>query len=77
MYRFKMAAKNEFSFRENSHVTRIWKTTFLKEFFNEIWLKIGEHEYIYIAEIKFKKKIHLKMVAKTILSHPQTLIYAN
>ena len=27
------------------------------EFFNEIWLKIGEHKYIYIFEIKFEKKI--------------------
>ena len=27
-----MAAKNEFSFHENSHVTKIWKTTFPKEF---------------------------------------------
>ena len=24
--------------------------------FNEIWLKVGEHEYIYIFEIKFEKK---------------------
>ena len=27
--------------------------TFPKEFFNEIWLKLGDHEYINIAEIKF------------------------
>ena len=26
------------------------------EFFNEIWLKVGEHKYIYIFEIKFEKK---------------------
>ena len=26
------------------------------EFFNEIWLKVGEHEFIYIFEIKFEKK---------------------
>ena len=26
------------------------------EFFNEIWFKVGEHEYIYIFEIKFEKK---------------------
>ena len=25
-------------------------------FFNEIWLKVGEHENIYIFEIKFEKK---------------------
>ena len=40
MFCFKLAAKkkNEFSFRVNSHVTKIWKTTFLKDFFNEIWV---------------------------------------
>ena len=27
------------------------------EFFNEIWLKVGENEHIYIFEIKFEKKI--------------------
>ena len=26
------------------------------EFFNEIWLTVGEHEYIHIFEIKFEKK---------------------
>ena len=31
------------------------KNTFPKEFFNEIWLKVGEHEYIYITEIIFEK----------------------
>ena len=31
------------------------KNTFPKEFFNEIWLKVGEHEYINITEITFKK----------------------
>ena len=38
---------------------RFWpkfeKPTFSKEFFNEIWLKVGEHEYIYITEITFLK----------------------
>ena len=32
---------------------KIWKTKFPKEFFNEIWLKLRDHEYINIAEIKF------------------------
>ena len=32
------------------------KITFLKKFFNEISVKIAEHECIYIAEIKFEKK---------------------
>ena len=36
------------------------------EFFNEIWLQVGEQEYIYIFEIKFEKKLFcLKMAAKT------------
>ena len=48
MFRFKIVVKNEFSFHENSHVTKIGKTTFPMEFFNEIWLKVGEYEYIYI-----------------------------
>ena len=26
-----------------------------RNFFNEIWLKVGEHEYIYITEITFLK----------------------
>ena len=35
------------------------------EFFNEIWLKEGEHECINICEIKFEKKIFcLEMAAK-------------
>ena len=42
------------------------------DFFNEIWLKVGEHEYIYNVEIKFEKKkkkkkklFCLQMAAKT------------
>ena len=63
---------------------RFWpkfgKTTFPKEFFNEIWLKVGEHEYINITEITFKKKkiIPFKMAAKTIVwYYAIMLIYAN
>ena len=39
------------------------------ELFNEIWLKVGEHEYIYIFTIRFikKKLVCLKMAAKTSL----------
>ena len=29
------------------------KNTFPKELFNEIWLKLGDHEYINIPEIEF------------------------
>ena len=60
MLRFKWPPKNESSFRENSHVTKIWKATFPMKFFNEIWFKVGEHEYIYIFEIKFEKTILFK-----------------
>ena len=56
MLRFKMEAKHEFSLCENSHVTKIWKTIFPTEFFNEIWFRVEEHEYIYIFEITFEKK---------------------
>ena len=42
------------------------------EFFNEIWLKVGDHEYIYITEITFKKKLfRFKMAAKTIFDIAQ------
>ena len=46
----KMAAKKEFSLLEKKkiHVTKMWKTTFPKEFFNEIWLELGGCEYNYI-----------------------------
>ena len=64
-----MAAIKRFSFRANrTSRDQIWKTTFPKVFFNEIWFKVGEQDYIYIFEIKFekkKKKFFLKMAAKT------------
>lgn len=34
---------------------KICKTTFSKEFFNEVWLKLGDHINIGITEIKEKK----------------------
>ena len=40
-------------------MTKIWKTTITKEYFNEIWPQVGEHESIYITEIKFWKKIYI------------------
>ena len=30
-----------------------WKPTFPKKSFNEIWVKLVDHDYINIAEIKF------------------------
>ena len=40
----KWQPNNRFLFCIISILAKIWKTTFPKEFFNEIWLKIGEHE---------------------------------
>ena len=40
-----------FQFSDISISANIWKTTFPKEFFNEIWLKLRDHEYINIAKI--------------------------
>ena len=47
-----MAAKNEFSFRESSHV----ENHFPKRFPNKIWHKEEENEFIYIFKLQFKKK---------------------
>ena len=44
LYCFKMAANNRVLFRVISILAKIWKTTFPKEFFDEIWLQVGEHE---------------------------------
>ena len=41
-----MAAKKSIFISRHSILAKIWKTTFPKEFFNEIWLKLGDHEYI-------------------------------
>ena len=49
----KWRRNNQFLFRVISIVAKMWKTTFPNEFFNEIWLKVEEHEYIYITEITF------------------------
>ena len=49
----KWRPNNRFSIRVISILAKIWKTTFPKEFFNEIWLKLEDHEYNDIAEIKF------------------------
>ena len=51
----KWRPNNRFLFRVISILAKIWKNAFPKEFFNEVWLKVGEHEYIYITEIKFWK----------------------
>ena len=37
-----MAAKKRICVSQNSHMTKIWKTTFPEEFFNKIGLKVGD-----------------------------------
>ena len=45
LHRFKMAANNRFLYRVASILAKICKkNTFPREFFNEIWLKVGEHK---------------------------------
>ena len=51
-----MAANKQIFVSRKKSLTNIWKTTFPKEFLNKIWLKVEEHEYIYILETKFEKK---------------------
>ena len=57
LYLSKWRPNNRFLFRVISILAKIWKSTFPKEFFNEIWLKVGEYKYINITEITFLKKI--------------------
>ena len=45
----------DFYFASIQFWPKFWKTTFPKEFLNEIWVKVGEYEYIYITEITFFK----------------------
>ena len=49
------AQKRVFVSQEQSRDQNL-KNHFPNGFFNEIWIKVGEHEYIYISEIKFEKK---------------------
>ena len=44
LFCFKMRPNNRFLFRVISILAKFWKNTFLKEFFNEIWLKEGEYK---------------------------------
>ena len=50
----KWRPNNRFSAHVISISAKISKNTFPKEFFNEIWLKLEDHEYNNIAEIKFE-----------------------
>ena len=42
--------------RKKSHDQNLKHHFFPKEFFSKIWLKVREHECIYIFEIEFEKK---------------------
>ena len=68
MFRFKIFEFSNFTnFRKKKSRDQILKNnTFSNEFFNEILLKVEEHENNYIFEIKLKKKC-LKTAAKTSL----------
>ena len=75
----KWRPNNRFSFRVISISAKIWKNTFPKEFFNEIWLKVGDYEYNNIAEIKFGHFYSCVILeAKHFFPDPpKMLIYAN
>ena len=80
MFHFKMAAINEFSFRKNSHVTKILKTTFPKDFFNKIWLnmlKVGKYKYIFIFEMKLEKIILFRNGGQNKFCNNAQVVYAN
>ena len=49
---FKVATKKKNALRKKSR-DKILKTLFPKEFFNEIWLKLGDCKCNYIEGIKF------------------------
>ena len=74
----KWRPKKQFPFRD-IFPTKNWKTTFLKEFFLEIWLIIEDCKYNYTAEIKFEKSYSVVLLwGKQILnSSLKMLIYAN
>ena len=59
MFRFEMVAKIQFSFKTKK-VTwpKFEKKNYHKDFFffNKIWFKVNEHEYIYFSELKFGKQ---------------------
>ena len=57
MLRFKMAAQKRIFV---SRRPKFEKKTVPVEFFNEIWLKVGEHEYIYIFEKKIENNYSVK-----------------
>ena len=55
-----MAAKKRIIASRKKSSDQNLETTFPKKFFNKIWYKFAEHEYIDIFEIKFEKIILFK-----------------
>ena len=55
MFRFKMKKKTNFRFAKIVTWPKFEKPLSQRNFFNKIWLKVKEHEYIYIFEIIFEK----------------------
>ena len=54
LHRFKWRPDIRFLSHVILILAKIWKTTFPKVFYNEIWLKVEGHKYFYITEITFK-----------------------
>ena len=57
-----MAAKKTISISQHKISDQKWKTTFPKEFFFEVWLKIVDCKYNYTAEIKFWKSYSVALL---------------
>ena len=70
--------ETNFHFAKKSHMTKIWKTTFTKEVFNEILNKLGDCEYNYIAGLNNEFYSGAISGANQFFPHPiKMLIYAN
>ena len=78
-----MAAKlpifvsHHFDFGDNLKKKKKKKKTFPQEFFNKIWLIIGDHEYINIAEIKIVNFYSSGILGAKHFFRTFVLIYAN
>ena len=75
----KWGPNNPFLFLVILILDKILKTFLPKEFFNEFWFVVRQHEYIYIAEIKIQNFYSQVILgAKQFFPHIQKmLIYAN
>ena len=77
-----MAANIRIFILRTKSLIKIWKKLpfQFRNFSMKFWSKytVAEHEYIYIAEIRFEKKIVLKWWSKHFLvTSPNMLIYAD